>query len=186
MSNLKGKLLVVDIETTGFSHSKDGIVELGICELCLETGKTTKLFDRVFQSSKLTKKHNEAWIFTQGYMTVEEVRGQPDISFYAAEIQGIFDQYKGRVTAWNRVFDVGFLGSREFDLGKDISCPMKDSTNFFKIKGPKGFKWPKAQEAWDLLFPDTPRTELHRGYDDAQMEAMIIYELIKKGAYKPF
>jgi DNA polymerase III epsilon subunit-like protein len=180
------KILILDIETTGFSHARDGIIELGICELCLETGTTTKLFDEIFQSVKLTSKHHDAWIFTQGYMTLDEVRGKKDISFFAKIIQAIFDKYKGRITAWNRPFDVNFLKAENFDLGKDVSCPMRDSTNFFKIKGPRGNKWPKAQEAWDLLFPNNPRTEIHRGYDDAQMEAMIIYELIKQGVYKPF
>jgi len=61
---------------------------------------------------------------------------------------------------------------------------MKESASFFKIQGPFGFKWPKAQEAWDLLFPETPKLEKHRGLDDSKMEASIIFELVKRGVYK--
>ena len=72
-----------------------------------------------------------------------------------------------------------------FDLGPDIPCPMKQSVDYFKIEGNYGYKWPKAQEAWDILFPDTPKIEQHRGLDDSMMEAAIIYELHKRGQYKP-
>ncbi|KKN18291.1 hypothetical protein LCGC14_0957340 [marine sediment metagenome] len=36
-------IAVVDIETTGFSHQKDCIVEIGIYELDLSTGKCRQL-----------------------------------------------------------------------------------------------------------------------------------------------
>ena len=180
------KILVLDIETTGFSTSKDVILELGICELNTSTGVVIKLFDEIFCSPKLTAKHHKCWVFENNYMTPDEVRGKPPIDHFREQIQKIFTFYSGEITAWNRYFDSRFLKANGFDLGKDIVCPMMQSTDFFKIPGLRGNKWPKAQEAWDILFPDNPRTELHRGYDDADMEARIIYELIKKGVYTPF
>lgn len=182
-------LLIVDIETTGFSKTNDQILELGIVDLNLETGEIKHLFDKVFKSHKLTSNHRKAWIFENGFMTLEEVRQASDIVHSKNEISLIFQNYKNRITAWNRAFDSGFLTANGFALGQNPGCPMIESTDFFKLpkKNPnhKGFKWPSAQEAWDILFPDTPRIEKHRGLDDADMEARIIYELYKRGVYKP-
>ena len=53
----KKSISVIDIETTGFSHFNDCIVEIGIVELDLLTGKCTKLFDQVIlEENKLDLK----------------------------------------------------------------------------------------------------------------------------------
>ena len=119
-------------------------------------------------------------------MELEEVRNAEPMSNYAADIQGIMNDYLGLITAWNRAFDSAFLELAGFNLGPAIDCPMKKSVDYFKIDGPFGYKWPKAQEAWDILFPETPKIEQHRGLDDSKMEAAIIHELYKRGQYNPF
>ena len=118
-------------------------------------------------------------------MELDEVRNAEPISKYMDEIQGIMNAFQGSITAWNRDFDSAFLEHAGFNLGDPIGCPMKKSVDYFKIEGPFGYKWPKAQEAWDILFPDTPKMEEHRGLDDSRMEAAIIYELFKRGQYNP-
>ena len=177
------EILVLDIETTGLSPQNDFILELGIVKLNLETGEITELFDSVFKDPQLTAKHRDSWIFQNGFMDIDEVRNAAPLSSYAVQIQEILNPYKGRITAWNRDFDHSFLTSNGFDLGAPVACPMKTSTHFFKIEGSRGFKWPKAQEAWDILFPSNPKTEAHRGLDDSIMEAKIIYELVQNGVY---
>jgi len=183
---MKNELLILDIETTGLSPKNDFILELGMVKLDLETGEVTELFDKIFKDPKLTVKHRRSWIFENGFMHIDEVRKASPLSLYFDEIQGILNSYKGRITAWNRSFDSGFLEYNGFDLGAEIACPMKVSTNFFKIQGSRGYKWPKAQEAWDILFPQIKKIEMHRGLDDSKMEAAIIYELIHRGVYSPF
>ncbi len=42
-------IAVVDIETTGFSHQKDCIVEIGICELDLNSGNCRELFNKLIR-----------------------------------------------------------------------------------------------------------------------------------------
>jgi DNA polymerase III alpha subunit (gram-positive type) len=180
---MKNEILVLDIETTGLSPANDFILELGIVKLNLETGVITELFDKVFKDPNLTAKHRNSWIFQNGFMDINEVRKAKPLSSYTKEIQEILTPYKGKITAWNRNFDQSFLVSNGFDLGDDVQCPMKASTHFFKIKGTRGFKWPKAQEAWDILFPDTKKIEAHRGLDDSIMEAKIIFELVQMGVY---
>ncbi len=180
------ELLILDIETTGLSAINDFILELGIVKLNLETGEITELFDNVFKDPKLTAKHRRSWIFENGFMDISEIRNAKPLSTYVDEIQEILTPFKGRITAWNRSFDSKFLEANGFDLGEEIECPMKVSTKFFKIKGSRGYKWPKAQEAWDILFPHVKKIEQHRGLDDSKMEAAIIFELVNRGVYKPF
>ncbi len=184
---LDNRLLVVDIETTGFSQAKDFILELGIVSLNLDDGSIEHLFDETFSHPSMTAKHRSAWIFGNSDLTVAEVRESETLKYYFDEIQAIFHDYAGRITAWNRDFDVRFLEYHGFRLGPSIPCPMKESTSYFKLEKAKGngYKWPKAQEAWDFLFPLTPRVEAHRGLDDADYEAHIIHSLYKKGIYCP-
>ena len=61
---------------------------------------------------------------------------------------------------------------------------MKLATNVVKLRGRRGYKWPKVQEAWDFFFGKTNYVELHRGADDAKHEAMIVHELYKRGIFK--
>ena len=178
------ELVVLDIETTGLSPKTDFILELGIVKLNTETGEITTLFNSVFKHPSLTAKHRKSWIFNNGFMNIEEVRNAKPLALYKEEIQNILSPYKGKITAWNRDFDASFLAAEGFDLGTTIACPMKESTDYFKIEGPRGFKWPKAQEAWDILFPETHKIEAHRGLDDSIMEAKIIFKLIQVGIYK--
>ena len=157
---MKNKLLVLDIETTGFNHKDDCILELGIVELDLKTGEIKTLFDEQFQELHLRAKHLNAWIFENKFMKHEDVRGKKDIKEHASRIQLILDLYKDRVTAWNRPFDIDFLTSRGFDFGKELDDPMRVSTEFFKIpfknnykpgfvSADQNYKWASAQEAWD-------------------------------------
>jgi|TARA_B110000305_G_scaffold107485_1_gene120972 hypothetical protein len=184
--NMKKEILVLDIETTGLNPNEDLILELGIVKLDLESGQIIELFNQVFKDPKLTAKHRESWIFQNGFMTLEEVRDAKPLSEYKQEIQEIMDPFKGLITAWNREFDSAFLIKNGFNLGPEVPCPMKNSVDYFKIEGKFGYKWPKAQEAWDILFPETPKIEEHRGLDDSKMEAAIIHELFKRGEYSPF
>ena len=179
------EIIVLDIETTGLKPQEDLILELGMVKLNLETGEISELFNKVFRDPRLTAKHREAWIFQNGFMELDEVRNAEPISKYMDEIQGIMNAFQGSITAWNRDFDSAFLEHAGFDLGAPIDCPMKKSVDYFKIEGAFGYKWPKAQEAWDILFPETPKMEEHRGLDDSRMEAAIIYELFKRGQYNP-
>ena len=183
---MTSEIIVLDIETTGLNPNIDFILELGMVTLNLDNGQITEVFDHVFKDPKLTAKHRKAWIFENGFMELDEIRNAEPISAYMNEIQSIMNPFKGRITAWNRDFDSAFLEKNGFDLGQEMICPMKTSVDYFKIEGNYGYKWPKAQEAWDILFPDTPKVEEHRGLDDSKMEAAIIFELYKRGVYSPF
>ena len=181
------KILVVDIETSGFDLVKDVIFEIGIVQLDLETGDIVKLFDEPVREPHLCGNHRDAWIFSNSDMTPEYVRNAQPLENYRNILNDIFsNEGLNGMTAFNRNFDFGFLKHRKFKLPKPLPCPMLLSTDILKIKntyGRRGYKWPSAQEAWDYYFPNEPYVEKHRGADDARIEAKIIYEMYKRGIF---
>ncbi len=182
------KILVIDIETTGFLQEGGAIVEVGMVSLDLDSGLVEVVFDSVCRESILTAKHREeplGWIFRNSSLTVEEVREARDLREMLPELQGIVDGFLLGATAYNRNFDFQFLENRGLVFGEKLPCPMELSTPICKLPGKfRDYKWPKVEEAWLHFFPDRPYTELHRGADDARHEAMIVWELYKLGVFK--
>lgn len=185
------KILIIDIETTGF-HPKDCIIlEVGLVELDLVTGKRKIIFDSTCHNKRnfLTRDYIEdSWVVKKGYMTVEEIRRSPDFETIKDEIQAIVNKYPNGATAYNRIFDMTFLEYYGITFPKLLPCPMLLSTNIVKAphKNPRhgGYKWPSVEEAWRHFFPDIEYDEIHRGADDAYHEASIVYELYKLKKFK--
>lgn len=179
------KILILDIETTGFLNAGGKIVEIGIVELDLETGESKIVFDEVCHEDGITLDEvQNSWIVKNSDLTVEAIRHSRNLSKMKIEIQTILDSCKGGATAYNNAFDFGFMESRGFFFHKKLDCPMKLATNVCKIPGKRGYKWPKVQEAWDFFYGETDYIEKHRGADDAKHEAAIVYELYKMGIFK--
>jgi len=70
------------------------------------------------------------------------------------------------IIAHNMQFDEKILGAEFLRMGhlnaidgKPRKCTMQSSTNFCRIPGPYGNKWPKLQELYNKLF--------HKGFDNA-------------------
>lgn len=176
------KIVVVDIETTDKnSYKNDLIVEIGITELDLQTGNTKPLFNHVVKEDGFGDKHRNSWIFENSDLTFEEVCKAPDLKIFLPELQKIFQKYYA--TAYNKQFDFGFLGFRGLSIDHQLPCPMLVATNVLKIQHYYGWKWPKVQEAWDFFFPNSDYEEEHRGYDDAEHEAKIVYKMYQLGHY---
>ena len=183
---------IIDIESTGLDANRNLIVEVGITKLNLTTGERELIFDSVcherLRTRELTKKEvEEAWIVTQGYMQVEEIRQAPHFSKIKPEIQRIINGLDG-TTAFNKKFDESFLKVRGIKFPNSLPCPMLLATDVCKIKFPsspksKRNKWPNVEEAWKHFFPDQPYVEKHRGGDDSFHEAAIVFELFKLGFY---
>lgn len=183
------KILVLDIETTGFLNQGGSIIEIGIAELCLDTGASNIIFDSLLRENILSAKHREepmGWIFRNSNLTPEEVRNAPAAHGVLTQVQHILHQYPLGCTAYNKNFDFDFLRDRGLQIN-ELPCPMQLATNICKLpnkRGYKNYKWPSVEEAWRYFFPNTPYTELHRGADDAKHEALIVYELYKLGVFK--
>lgn len=180
------KILIIDIETTGFLQQGGRIVEIGIVELDLSNGDKKTLFDEVCHEKGMTLRDIEnSWIVQNSTLTVEEVRHSRSIEAMKNEVQNIINSYPLGATAFNNKFDFDFLESRGFEFVKKLDCPMKLSTNIIRLPSPRGgYKWPKVQEAYDYFFGKTDYVETHRGADDAYHEADIVYKLYKTNIFK--
>lgn len=184
-NNKNMKILVIDIETTGFINKGGKIVEVGIVSLDLDNGQKEILFDSVVHETPITREHVESsWIVTNGYMTAEEIQTSDALNKRIPEIQNIINSYPHGATAFNRSFDFDFLKSRGVVFPKELPCPMILSTDICKLPnnyGYSSYKYPKVEEAYNHFFPDNDYVEIHRGADDAFHEADIVYELHKLG-----
>jgi DNA polymerase-3 subunit epsilon len=180
------KILIIDIETTGFLQAGGKIVEIGIVELDLSNGQKKIIYDQVCHEKGITREEVEnSWIVKNSDLTLEAIRTSKPLHVLYPEIQQIIDSYSNGATAFNNAFDFGFMENRGFRFNKKLPCPMKLSTDICQLPSPRGgFKWPKVEEAHLYFFGDVGYIELHRGADDAFHEADIVYELYKRGIFK--
>lgn len=180
-------ILILDIETTNFLNKGGKIVELGAADLNLETGEIRKVFDEMTHETGITKKEaEESWIVNNSSMTVDDIRFSKNLDYIKPHFQDVIDCYPLGATAFNNVFDFGFLESRGFTFPKKLGCPMKLSTNICQLpkKRGGGYKWPSVEEAHKHFFGDVGYVEQHRGADDAMHEAQIVYKLYQMGIFK--
>lgn len=179
------KILIIDLETTGFLQQGGKIVEIGITELDLSNGERKIIFDEVCHEKGITLEEVEnSWIVKNSDLTIDKIRYSRSLCKIKPEVQKILDDYPLGATAYNNVFDFGFMEDRGFVFPKKLDCPMKLSTNICKIPSHRGYKWPSVQEAYEHFFGKTDYIETHRGADDAYHEALIVYELYKMNVFK--
>ena len=158
------KILIIDIETTGFQNKGGKIVEVGIVELDLNNGDRKVLFDKVTYEEGITLDEvANSWVIANSDLTVYAIQHSTRLDYLLPEIQKIINDYPEGATAYNRAFDFNFLESRGIKFKKKLPCPMLLSTDYCKLPGPQGYKWPKVQECYDILFPNNDYVETHRG-----------------------
>jgi DNA polymerase III epsilon subunit-like protein len=184
------KILVIDIETTGFMNQGGSIVEVGMVELNLTSGAITTVFESLCREAILSARHREepmGWIFRNSSLTVEMVRQAPPMEELLPRIQEVINRYPLGATAYNRSFDFDFLESRGLHIPVKLPCPMLLATPICKLPpkfpGKGEYKWPSVEEAWNHLFPSISYVEKHRGADDARHEAKIILALYGLGIF---
>lgn len=181
-------IAIVDIETSGFQNQGGLIVEIGIVGLNLETGEVTDEFDAIVKEDSFGEKHSKdpyGWVFQNSDLTYNDVLQSNNLTSMLSEIQEIFNKYSLGATAFNKQFDFGFLKSRGLQI-KELPCIMLSATPVINLPPNPGFKdakWPKVEEAWEHFFPNIKYEEAHRALDDAKHEALIAYELYKRGKF---
>ncbi|MBS2098751.1 3'-5' exonuclease [Carboxylicivirga linearis] len=183
---IENRILVVDIETTGFLNQGGKIVEIGMVLLNLDNGEVEPIYESLIREPGFDRSHTYGrygWIFQNSDLTPEEVMEAPTLESQREAIQFLFDNH--RATAFNKRFDFDYLRDRGFRIN-ELPCPMIEATPIIKLpsrNGYGGYKWPKVEEAWEYFFGNTGYIEAHRGMDDAEHEAKIVYELYKMGAF---
>jgi len=180
------KILIIDIETTGFQNQGGKIVEVGIVELDLSNGNREILFNEVCQESGITLEEVEkSWIVQNSDLTTKQIKYSGSLESKKSRIQNIINDYPLGATAFNNAFDFGFLESRGIVFPKKLDCPMKLSTDICMLPSSRGgYKWPKVEEAHLHFFGDVGYVEKHRGADDAYYEAEIVMKLYEMGVFK--
>ena len=151
----------------------------------LNSGKLKELFNSTIKEPNFKPKDVNAWIFSNSNLTYEEIFESKSLDYYRDEIQAIFDKYPA--TAYNKKFDFDFLKNRGFKI-KELPCPMIEATNIIKlppVKPSTVFKWPSVEESWAFYYPNKKYIELHRGFDDAEHEAQIVFMMFTLGHWKP-
>lgn len=178
-------IYVVDIETTSTRPYDGSIVEIGICELNLETGNVKCIFDEIVREDGFNVGDRNAWIFSNSDLTYKEVLAAPRFGGLIEKLQEIFERRPS--TAYNKRFDFGWLRSRGLKI-LELPCPMIAATPIIRLPPvfeDHDFKYPKVEEAWDYYYPDLDYVEKHRAYDDAEHEAMIVYAMYKSKHWEP-
>lgn len=89
------------------------------------------------------------------------------------------------LVAHNYSYDYSIMGSELLRNGlenilkdKEHICTMKASTEFCKISGPNGYKWPKLEELYDILFRES--FNAHDALDDIRATARCFWVLRDK------
>lgn len=89
--------------------------------------------------------------------------------------------------AHNVQFDEKILGAELIRLGhanhieaKPRKCTMQSSTDYCKLPGPYGYKWPRLQELYQKLF-NVNFTGAHRAITDVRACARCYFELQRLG-----
>lgn len=173
------KLLVVDIETTGFYVNSDAIVEIGITLVDTKTKEVRLVFDNVIKHGKFNeKKHKNSWIFKNTTLTVEDFLKANSLNSYYVELQGWFDLYP--MTAYNKSFDIRFLKAAGFKM-KDTKCLMKTAKQYSTARNKSGgLKVPSVEEIYNQFFMDKGQVyvEEHRAGADAIDESKILLHMV--------
>ncbi len=177
------KIVVIDLETSGFSPEHNIILEIGAVLLDLSNGAIKPLFNELIKEEGFNKSVKHCWALENSDLSFDEIleKGK-SLDEIRNRLQSSLDQYP--VTAFNSAFDIGFLSRRGFNIPKTTPCIMKTCTPIVGIKDRRGRnKWPNVDEAWAFFFPDISYTEKHRGFDDAAHEARILYKLYQNDQY---
>lgn len=93
------------------------------------------------------------------------------------------------LVAHNYSYDYNIMGSELLRNGlenslyeKEHTCTKNASTEFCKIPGPFGYKWPKLEELYKILFDES--FNAHNALDDIRATARCFWELEKKKVIK--
>ena len=182
---LKNKIVIIDIETTGFNRDLDSIIEIGIVELDIKSGQIRTLFNSQVKDTNfdVSQHIDNTFIKTSG-IDIYEISESISIKECEEDLQLIFDNY--RCAAYNRTFDFGWLESRTFSIPMKLMDIMRFCIKLFS--NCKSFKFQDVyrfitDQLNDFITKYLTRTYYksnHRAIDDAICEAEVLFYLIKE------
>jgi DNA polymerase III epsilon subunit-like protein len=107
---------------------------------------------------------------------------RPVLDRFAADVARV-----GELVAHNVDFDVKVMGAELIRAGlpdvlpaKRLRCTMKESTDYCRLPGPYGYKWPALGELYEQLFGE-PLTGAHDATTDCLACMRSFFELQRRG-----
>jgi DNA polymerase III epsilon subunit-like protein len=180
---MENKILIIDLETTGLVADSEFIVEVGICILDITNGNIDKVLDTFVRDEGFSEKSSDRGVFELSDIKYDDVINAPSLNSFLLKIQKLLSDYE--FTSFNLSFEKRFLNSREIKVKYPGHCIMQTSKGILNISHDYyGVKIPSLNEALDFYgieFNGKP----HRAYVDCEAEAKLLYEMIKKGDFRP-
>ncbi len=177
------EIVVIDIETTGFSPRLDNIVEIGAVIVNTQTLRYEPLFDSLCNPGESHKKLKQTWICKNGYLTPEEILNAPTIENVAVDFNKVLGARSW--TSFNLEFEYRFLSQPPWAI-RNVQghCLMRAMTPVCKIPQTNKYKWPKLTEAYHEI--GGSGSEKHRALDDTIKGAEILIHLLKNDLYHSY
>lgn len=171
-------VIVFDLETTGFSHSKDCILSIGAVAVELVKNKpeiTDSFYSLVKPDPVYLEDGRADKAMSVNKITIEMLETAPDNPTVAKDFQDWLKKAKPAIiTSYNLVFDKGFLKKftdcNELKWGK---CLMREFARIHKLK-----RWVSLDKAiwrYHILLKDTD--ELHNAKTDAKLAAELMIQM---------
>lgn len=176
-------ILVVDLETTSINPRQADILEVGLANVDLGSGKIELVSDTLICPESDEEGWLECWFMANSKLDPEVVRQAPKFSSVRKEVQRQVSELP--VTAFNLNYDVQVLHRHQVQVPKRAPCLMLVCKDILCLPGYYGdYKYPKFSEAWQYFFPNEPFEEKHRAGYDAIHEARLAIALYERGYLK--
>ena len=174
LNNLNKTIVVIDVETTGFSQYNDRIIEFGAVKLVdgKEVDSMSILINPRMHIHSRASEVNHIY----DYM----VENEPDESYYAPKI---FNFFKGAiyVVGHNVSFDLRFLEEMFKRNGLTFYCEYIDTLEYAKV----AFMAPNYKLSTLAEYLNIDTGEEHRALSDVQTTIMLLrhitYVYVSKG-----
>jgi len=187
------EIYVLDTETTGLDgFPTDHIVDVAVCRVRPYRDTVEPVLSTVVghDISTWSQNQREAWIFQNTDLTLEQVAKATPAPFVTAELRSMLENRM--TTSFNVGFDFDkFLFHEPWRLREAVHltpCIMLRAMPVCKLPGTYDvYKWPKLQQAYDMLVDGDPadigEEQKHRAMEDAVMASHVLLELIRRGVY---
>ncbi len=191
---------MIDCETTGLvGHPLDLVLSIGISEVDIINQTVDPFFNRILGYD--TKKHEDiinkkTWIFDNSPLKLEDIQFAYDNGQTADEVAKEFNHLMKdkKIAYYNKAYDHDeFLSHAPFLLSPEqiLPCLMVASTTPCAIPNRYygGYKWPRLEEAVDLLLDEEIKQELnksdnfHDAIFDTYAAGHVMLKLIEMGHY---
>ena len=198
--NKGDKLLIIDIETSGFSRKDNSIIEIAAIELNINTGEYRALFNSLVKDNNFdVNRYEGSHSYKKTRIKPEDILKARPLLYYKDYLQQLFNCYAVGAFSLNN-FDFKWLESRgftfpnKFDFQLAVRRIIFKENKEFKYRGEKF----SLRASWfyflnrieNKQMPEKNKLTVHdgvfhRALYDTILETKILYLLISKFGFQP-